>query len=77
MKGRQEVTPSLTEKYVKRVREIAASVKEYEDLLETKAVTAKSHLQLAEQQIRQLLLSDTISFSAPPAQETIFEAIAV
>lgn len=77
MKGRQEVTPSLTEKYIKRVREIAVSVKEYEELLETKAITAKSHLQLAEQQVRQLLLSDTVSFTASPAQTTIFEPIAV
>lgn len=77
MKGRQEVTPSLTEKYVRRVQAIAASVKEYEDMLETKAITAKSHLQLAEQQIRALLLSDAFSLTAPPAQEGIFDTVAV
>lgn len=77
IKGRQEVSPTLTEKYVRRVQEIAAAVKEYEDLLETKAITAKSHLQLAEQQIRALLLSDAIPFTAAPQQETIFDAIAV
>jgi len=77
MKGRQEISATLTEKYVRRVQEIAAAVKEYEDMLETKAITAKSHLQLAEQQIRSLLLSDTASFTAAPTQETIFDAVAV
>jgi len=69
LKGRQEVTPTLTEKYVKRVQAVSAAVKEYEDLLETKAITAKSHLELAEHQLRALLLSESVSFAAPPVRQ--------
>ncbi|MBC7340933.1 MAG: hypothetical protein H5U02_00505 [Clostridia bacterium] len=55
IRGEAKVTEKVARRYAERVRELRAMVKEYQEMLETQAVTASSNLELVQMQAMALL----------------------
>jgi len=55
IKAGQKITKGKSQKYIERVRDLTRLVKEYEEMLETQAVTARANLEVVQAQAMALL----------------------